>query len=328
MSASSVSIAPISKPIFKTSIAAPNVGFGTTSLVKLNSSKEQLELLSETFELGLRYFDTAPYYGYGAAERVLGSFIRSRRDQVTITTKFGIQAMAGLGRVSGLIKLMKRWAKLSPFVHKLLSSRAHKAVQQNAFSVTEAKNSLERSLKALQTDYVDILLLHDPSPEHLTDELLDFLRNSVAQGKVKYFGISGPLAATPSSSNARAHYSSVLQFENSVLIQNLKRISASASDLTITFRALDQSFVRLRQYLTSSGQHKKWSQSLEADCSNSDVLAGLLFAWACRDNANGIVLFSTSSLAHLQKNMAAVSSEGFSSKQIAELERLVAASAI
>ena len=75
-------------------LACTRFGFGTTSLLGLDSEQDRLALLERAFDLGIRHFDTAPYYGYGEAEKVLGRFLKSRREAVTVTTKFGIQPPA------------------------------------------------------------------------------------------------------------------------------------------------------------------------------------------------------------------------------------------
>jgi aryl-alcohol dehydrogenase-like predicted oxidoreductase len=175
---------------------------------------------------------------------------------------------------------------------------------------------------------VDILLLHEPAAEHLTDELLMFLEDSVRKGKVRYFGLSGEMAAFSPAPDILRNYSTVMQFENSVLMRNLRRISTADSRLIITYRALNQTFARLRQHLATGGESNRWSASLDLDCSNANVLSGLLFAWACNDNSNGIVLFSTSSVEHLRQNVASVAAKSFSLKQLLELEKLVSSACL
>src|SRR5689334_980851 len=66
------------------------VGFGCSSLTGTDASNA-IRVLEVAFDAGVRHFDTARYYGYGEAEGILGRFLNSRRSQVTITTKFGIE---------------------------------------------------------------------------------------------------------------------------------------------------------------------------------------------------------------------------------------------
>src|SRR6266849_9265306 len=73
-----------------TEISIPVIGFGCSSLASVGR-KNAIRLLESAFDVGIRHFDVARYYGYGETEGILGTFIKSRRAQVTITTKFGIE---------------------------------------------------------------------------------------------------------------------------------------------------------------------------------------------------------------------------------------------
>lgn len=73
--------------IFTGAPAFINLGFGNTSPMSLSSSQNRLALLEAAFDAGIRHFDTALYYGYVEAERILGDFIVGKRDQFTNTTK-------------------------------------------------------------------------------------------------------------------------------------------------------------------------------------------------------------------------------------------------
>ncbi len=72
-----------------TKISIPVIGFGWSSLASVGR-KNAIRLLESAFDGGIRHFDVARYYGYAETEGVLGTFIKSRRAQVTVKTKFGI----------------------------------------------------------------------------------------------------------------------------------------------------------------------------------------------------------------------------------------------
>ena len=99
------------------------LGYGTTSLMGVSTSGERLALLEAAFDAGIRHFDTAPYYGYGEAERVLGDFISDKRDQVTITTKFGMQAPAVV-KLRLVNLLARQILRLLPGIRQVLSKKA------------------------------------------------------------------------------------------------------------------------------------------------------------------------------------------------------------
>ena len=67
------------------------LGFGTTSFMSADSTQERLAILEAAYACGITHLDTAAYYGYGEAERLVGRFLSGKRDKVTITTKFGIE---------------------------------------------------------------------------------------------------------------------------------------------------------------------------------------------------------------------------------------------
>src|SRR6266404_8829775 len=69
---------------------SPSIGFGCSSLTSVGH-KNAIRLLETAFDAGVRHFDVARYYGYGESEGLLGTFVKARRAQVTITTKFGIE---------------------------------------------------------------------------------------------------------------------------------------------------------------------------------------------------------------------------------------------
>jgi len=270
------------------------IGFGTTSLLALSSERDRQTLLCRALESGITHFDTAPYYGYGEAEKILGRFIKSRRDEVTITTKFGIQPprLAGSGSVAGAVKRLVK--NLGP-VRKLLARQASKMVQRAAFSAVDAEKSLENSLRSLQTDHVDIYLLHEAGPEDTSEELLAFLE--------------------------------VLQFDNSVLTPNIQRLTATPDSwLAITHGALGGSFRQLRDALQANDAlRRRCCEALAVDVGNSHQLTSAMLSWAVLNNARGMVLFSSSRSANVRANMEAMRGGRFTSEQLKEFERLVTA---
>jgi hypothetical protein len=68
------------------------LGFGTSGIMGAAlTTGGRLKLLETAFEEGIRHFDTAPLYGQGEAESLLARFLGSKRDAITITTKFGLR---------------------------------------------------------------------------------------------------------------------------------------------------------------------------------------------------------------------------------------------
>jgi D-threo-aldose 1-dehydrogenase len=136
------------------------LGLGTAPLGGLYDAVDD-ETAQATVEracsLGLRLFDTAPYYGSGLAERRLGAVLRAHpRDELTVSTKVGRLLRPGDSRNSG-------W---------------HGAPALDAyfdFSYDAALRSLDESLERLGLDRVDIALVHDPD-DHYEEALAGAFR--------------------------------------------------------------------------------------------------------------------------------------------------------
>jgi aryl-alcohol dehydrogenase-like predicted oxidoreductase len=173
-----------------TSLSTSRLGFGTSGLHQLLRSRKRQALLAAAFDLGIRHFDASPYYGHGIAERELGKFARHRRSELLIATKFGVKPNPLLARLPWLM-----YAQLS------VNAAQRRITRQNRLAITpardysarEARLSLERSLRALRTDHVDIYFLHDPNRALLspTDELLTALNRLRQEGKTRYIGLAG-----------------------------------------------------------------------------------------------------------------------------------------
>jgi D-threo-aldose 1-dehydrogenase len=129
------------------------LALGTAPIGGLYSAVEDetaRAVVDRAWELGLRYFDTAPRYGAGLAERRLGAALRGRpRDEFVVSTKVGRLLRAGRSEWGGAPEL----------------------VDYFDFSYDATLRSLDESLGRLGLDRVDIAFVHDPD-DHF-DEALD-----------------------------------------------------------------------------------------------------------------------------------------------------------
>lgn len=300
-----------------------NIGFGTTSLLALGSERERQDLLRAAFDVGITHFDTAPYYGYGEAESILGRFIKERRGQVTITTKFGIQPprLAGGGSVAGAVKRLVK--NLGP-VRRLLSRQAGKMVQRAAFSAADAEKSLETSLRALQTDHIDIYLLHEAGPADTSDELLAFLERKKRQGTIGGFGTGSEFTKVAEMASSRPAFAQILQFDNSVLRPNLQDLATPGfAPSIITHGALGESLRKLRGALQADENLRiRCSTVLAVDAGDPVNLASAMLCWSVQNNPHGKVLFSSSRTANLRRNMEALRDSCFTPEQMHEFAGL------
>lgn len=159
-------------PLNKIRNAGP-IGIGCAYLTSGSLTRHDDRLIQAALDAGARHFDVAPSYGLGTAEYVLGRAVSSLRDDVTIVTKAG-----SVRPVVPRAKLVAR-SLLGPIRKKMrgtaLSQMAVKVASPDRvfnFDPDFVRSSLEGSLRALDTGYVDAFLLHMPRREHITDELL------------------------------------------------------------------------------------------------------------------------------------------------------------
>ncbi len=153
-----------------------------------------LRAINAAWDAGITFFDTARNYGFGEAEGVLGEFLKGKRDQAVVATKFGIVTQ----RLSPLKRMavpMVRVAKQVPGVGSRLKRGGSGPVVHGEFSVAGLHASLETSLRELKTDRVDLLFLHEATTavfDH--DELMAELEALVRAGKVLRVGLYGSSA--------------------------------------------------------------------------------------------------------------------------------------
>jgi D-threo-aldose 1-dehydrogenase len=303
--------------------AAPttNLGFGTTSMMGLPVPRDRLRLLECAFEVGIRHFDTAPYYGYGEAERVLGEFLARRRDQVTIATKYGIQAPTVL-KARWVNLLARRILKLMPSLRRAFSSQAQSLSKKCVFTPAEARRSLDQSLAALKTDYVDLFLLHEPTFEDAaSDEIHGFLTDEVRRGRIRAFGCGGDSRVIQRIAIAEMPTAKWLQFEDNVLNRRIEEIRPYGAGC-ITFGSF-KVLAGLTHWLESvPGRCTEWERELGCDCRSQDTLAGLLQAGSHARNSDGIVLFSTRRADRIVSAVRIASGEQFSREQVQKFDEL------
>jgi aryl-alcohol dehydrogenase-like predicted oxidoreductase len=303
----------------------PVIGFGCGALTS-SGEKKALELLETAFDAGVRHFDVARYYGYGESEGILGKFAKSRRSQITITTKFGIEPPQRTNALRMAMQAGRKLVKYVPAARGFLQRQAQGLVKTSSFNATDAQTSLETSLRELGTDYVDFFLLHDYVPsENSADELVAFLLQSVKSGKIRYFGLGTGIDSILTALQCQPELCGVFQFENSALIRNsLKLPPETANRPTFTHGPLSASYSRLSGFLkTNQSIVKVWSTELAIDCSRDDIISALMLNYAVHANPHGLVLFSSRDAARIRKNVRAVLEPFISVAQVERFAQLV-----
>jgi aryl-alcohol dehydrogenase-like predicted oxidoreductase len=167
------------------------LGFGCSGIMGRVGERDSIRALDKAWDLGINFFDTARSYGYGESERVVGQFLRTKRDQAVVATKFGIvpAPQSFFKRIAKPI--VRRAISIVPSSRQLIRRQVDAQFTGGVFSVPALKTSFEESLRKLRTDYVDILYLHSaPSSVLVNDELFEELDKLKSSGKVRAIGFS------------------------------------------------------------------------------------------------------------------------------------------
>lgn len=174
-----------------TGLTSSVLGFGCAPMLGRAGRRESLRALGAACDAGITFYDTARAYGYGQGEALLGEFLRGRRQQVIVATKFGILP-APQSALKTLAKPLVRSAlAIAPGLRGAVRRRTANELTAGAFTIEALEKSLHESLCSLRTDYVDLLLMHAaPASVLQQEDLLLALQNLVSQGKVRVAGIS------------------------------------------------------------------------------------------------------------------------------------------
>ncbi|MBB3220948.1 aldo/keto reductase [Pseudoduganella umbonata] len=124
---------------------------------------QAIRTIRTAFENGVTFFDTAEVYGPYTSEEFVGEAVAPFRDKVQIATKFGFA-------IDGTIALNSRPAHIRKVV--------------------------EQSLRRLRTDYIDLYYQHRVDPAVPIEDVAGVLKDLIAQGKVRHFGLSEASAGT------------------------------------------------------------------------------------------------------------------------------------
>jgi L-galactose dehydrogenase len=146
----------------QTGLEVSVLGFGASPLgdvFSVTDPAEGIRAVHSAIEQGINFFDVSPYYGATLAEQRLGAALAGKRDKVLLATKCGRYGAAEFD-----------------------------------FSAQKVTSGVDESLARLQTDYLDLLQVHDVefgSVRQIVEETLPALRVLRQAGKARYIGITG-----------------------------------------------------------------------------------------------------------------------------------------
>ena len=137
--------------------------------------KLALEALKSGYDGGISSIDTAPVYGLGHSEKVVGQFAKQvGRDNIEILTKFGWSWEMPKGK---------------PLMKGSWPGGSEMDIYSNA-SNESIRHEVEASLQRLQTDYIDLYQIHRPDPNTPIEETMEACFKLKEEGKIRAFGVS------------------------------------------------------------------------------------------------------------------------------------------
>lgn len=152
-----------------TGLEVSAIGLGcmgmSSGYLPLPDRRQMIGLIRTAVERGVTFFDTAQIYGPFTNEDLVGEALEPIRDQVVLATKFGFELSTGQPRG--------------------LDSRPE-----------TIRRSVEESLMRLRTDRIDLLYQHRVDPEVPIEDVAGAVKELIAQGKVRHFGLSEAGVAT------------------------------------------------------------------------------------------------------------------------------------
>lgn len=179
-------------------IFSSSLGFGCAPILGLVGAKAAFRALDCALDCGITHFDLARSYGYGEAENFVGKVIKGKRDRVVLASKFGIVAnwKADVIRpvkpaLRFVLNTLKGKSSQKPGQNlntSIVAGRFHNHIELNGKTM---RKSLEKSLRSLDTDYLDYFFVHEPLQTIVNiDELAEVAERLKTEGKIRAWGLA------------------------------------------------------------------------------------------------------------------------------------------
>jgi aryl-alcohol dehydrogenase-like predicted oxidoreductase len=253
------------------------------------------QLLHRALDLGYDFIDTAALYGFGANETLIGDTLASRRSEFLLASKCGMAGVEGKRVIDGRPEFLRR--------------------------------TLEESLERLKTDVIDLYYLHRWDKEVPIEESIGEMGRFVSEGKVRAIGLSEVSAATLRKAHA-VHPISAVQNEYSPWSRNVelgileatRELGAALVAFSPTARGFLAGRVRSAEVLEANDLRRAMPRfqgdNLEQNLSLLERFeaiaarlvctpAQLSLAWVLARAEHTVPIPGTTSLQHLEENLAA-----------------------
>jgi methylglyoxal reductase len=173
------------RPLGQSGIEASVIGLGTWAIGGWmwgsTSENDSVRAIHTAIDSGVNLIDTAPIYGFGLAEQVVGRAIHDRRNKVVLATKCGMICSEPKGEI------MFRSTALG------LDPDGHITIRRY-LGPESIRAELEASLRRLQTDHVDLYQTHWQDESTPIEETMGTLMDLQREGKIRAIGVSNASA--------------------------------------------------------------------------------------------------------------------------------------
>lgn len=306
---------------------ALRLGFGCGDLEAGASAARSERLVEAALDAGFRWFDAARLYGNGAAEEILGRVLPRVRDQVVIVSKAGILpwSMRLGARLKTKAALAARAA--GPLARRLVPEPPPARELWGAFGAAELRRSVERSLKALRTDHLDILLLHECALRDVRrPETMGLLERLRGEGKVRLIGVATQFAETLAILQQAPEAAGMAQFASDAFNRNVSALPAGWGGLVGVHSALRHALPQLTGRLEADPVARaRWTELTGLSPQDRPGAAALLLAEALAANPKGVVLVSSTRPERIAETAQAA--RRFDPQALEGLRRFVASAA-
>ena len=283
---------------------------------------ESLATLNRALEMGINFWDTADMYGFGHNEELISKVLAPNRDKVFIATKFGFRQREGS-----------------------TSNFAGTSATYFDGSPAYLKQAVEKSLKRLNIETIDLYYAHRIDPNVPVEEMVGAMADLVKEGKVKYLGLSEASPASIRKAHA-VHPIAALQSEYSLLtrdpegevLNTIRELGISLIPYSPLARGLVTATVAEKESLAEDDFRRTLPRFDREHWENNNKLvdefaklaesknatpAQLAIAWVLAQGDDIIPIPGTKKRKYLEENAAAVDIT-LTSQDLQEIETLVA----
>ena len=277
------------------------LGFGCASLGSRIAPASGLRVLAQAFEMGVTWYDVAPSYGDGTAEAVLGRFLQGRRDRVVLCTKVGKAPPRGHGLMNRVSPVIRTVLQSAPGLRGALR-RVRPSAAKLDITPELVASSLSDSLRRLNTDYVDVLALHEPTIEEAVDPAVHAaLHELLKSGRVRAIAVSSDAATVLAGVLSGGPYT-IAQISGSPFTSDLDALAVApespAFKVSFGMFGIGGALSVLKRRLATDPIAR--SRVMDAGYVGPTPEASLLLDYAFARNPHGVVLASMFSGDHLR----------------------------